>query len=481
MKIAWVTPFDQRSAIGRVSAAITGALSARAHEVLIIRSEHERHNAVQSHPSPLPTVWWHDVSPNDVEQGYDVVILNFGDNYNFHAGTLAFAETIPCLGIFHDYYLYNFFNRCLAHMGLGEDIHEREVRLTYGESALPLAAKAWQNNAPVEQIAEIMPMTEWLGRRCGAALAHSQFYLHRLANSCPGPLAVAPLFFAGRGIQPLSKRKECGLTITTIGVINPNKCVDAVIKSIGSSPMLRTTCRLRLVGAITHSERMRLQAVCRSVGFDQLDILGEVDDATLVSELERADILSCLRNPVLEGASASAIEGMKSGRPIIVADAGFYADLPDDLVFKVPSSVEISRLTEVLERLASDADLRQNTAAKAQNWALRTFTTGAYVPVLEDLICQFIATKPLLQVGKRVGEQLAALDVEPEDPVVTQFATKMSDLFDNTQRRNSDCLVNIRSQHSANLSNLSSDALATLNSDHAVADSEFDLTDDPRR
>ena len=230
-----------------------------------------------------------------------------------------------------------------------------------------------------------------------------------------------------------------------------------------------------------------LQALSKLAGFDQLDILGEVDDATLVSELERADVLSCLRNPVLEGASASAIEGMKSGRPIIVADAGFYADLPDDLVFKVPSSVEMSPLTQVLERLASDENLRRKTGAKAQNWALRTFTTDAYVPVLEDLIHQFIAAKPLLQVGKRVGEQLAALGIEPDDPAVKQLATKMSDLFGGggTQQRDLDSLVNIRSRCSANPSDLSPDQ----RSDYpvadrvgaAVADSAFDVTGDPRR
>jgi glycosyltransferase involved in cell wall biosynthesis len=429
MKVAWVTPFGQRSAIGRVSAAITSALSARNHAVTIIRSERDRFDADPPYPTTLPTTWWHDVSPDEIALQNDVIVLNFGDHYAFHAGTLAFAETVTCLGIFHDYYLYNFFNRCLAYRGLGEDIHNREVRLTYGESALPVATRAWQNNAPIEQIANILPMTEWLGRRCGAALVHSQFYLYRLENSCPGPIAVAPLFFAGTEVKLLPRRDESQITITTIGVINPNKCVDSVIRAIGSSQTLRHICRYRLVGAVADSERFRLQTLCAEVGFDQLDILGEVDDATLVSELERADILSCLRKPVLEGASASAIEGMKSGRPIIVADAGFYAELPDDLVFKIPSSVDILPLTEVLQQLVSDENLRRETGAKARSWALSRFTIGGYVSILEDLMCQFISVKPLLTVGHRIGRELAALGVEPGDPAIEQLTAKMSDLF----------------------------------------------------
>ena len=222
-----------------------------------------------------------------------------------------------------------------VHNGLGEEVHNREARRVYGEGVVPLATKAWRGEAAVEQIATSLPMTEWLGRRCGAALAHSQFYVNRLEASCPGPIAVAPLCFESRDVKPLPKRNGTKITVTTIGIINPNKCADSIIESIGSSPVLKTHCEFRLVGAISDGERARLEALCRDVGFGHLCILGEVDDATLVAELERADIISCLREPVLEGASASAIEGMKSGRPIVVVDSGFYADLPNEFVFKI--------------------------------------------------------------------------------------------------------------------------------------------------
>jgi glycosyltransferase involved in cell wall biosynthesis len=430
MKIAWVTPLAQRSAIGRVSAAVVRALCAQNHEVTIIRSEHHEDDGSATHLVSVPTLWWRNVSPTHIALQNDVIVLNFGDHFGFHAGTLAFAGLVPCLGIFHDFYLYDLFYLWLAHTGLDEKIHEDEVRSTYGENACELARMAWRGNAPVERIAETMPMTEWLGRRCGAALAHSHFYAQRLENSCPGPVSVAPLCYEGRQIAPLPQRQDSRLTITAVGVINPNRCIDAVIGSIASSAKLRTTYRLRLVGAITQSERDRLEELCRRVGFTELTIVGEVDDAVLTSELERADILSCLRNPVLEGASASAIEGMQAGRPIIVADAGFYSELPDDLVFKIPSSVDIPSLTDVLERLLDNEPLRRNTGAKAQKWALRRFTTDTYLPILEGLMLEFINAKPMLSVGKHIAHQLARLGIEPGDPAVEQLASKMVDLFD---------------------------------------------------
>ena len=374
------------------------------------------------------------MSPQKVNLETDVVVLNFGDNYDLHAGTLAFAGTVPCLGIFHDFYLYNLFNRWLVHNGLGEDVHNREARRVYGEGVIPLAAEAWRNEAAVQQIAISLPMTEWLGRRCGAALAHSQFYVNRLEASCPGPIAVAPLCFESRDVKPLAKRSGRKVTITTIGIINPNKCADSVIELIVSSPLLRTHCEFRLVGAISDGERARLATLCRDVGFSHLHILGEVDDATLVAELERADIISCLREPVLEGASASAIEGMKSGRPIVVVDFGFYADLPGDLVFKIPAPLEISSLRETLERLVSDEELRRRTGIKARDWALQVFTSRAYVSVFEELSEQFLRAKPLLTVSHRIGQQLATLGVKYDDPAVDRLGDRMRGLFGGNNR-----------------------------------------------
>jgi hypothetical protein len=132
---------------------------------------------------------------------------------------------------------------------------------------------------------------------------------------------------------------------------------------------------------------------------------------------------------VLEGASASAIEGMKSGRPIVVADAGFYADLPDDMVFKVPASVEVSALKAVLECLVMDEELCRTVGARARDWADRTFTTAAYVDKLEALLNEFIAAKPLLGLCKRFGRELAGLGISADEPAVARIASTMHSLF----------------------------------------------------
>ena len=100
MKIAWITPFNQRSAIGRVSAAVTRLLWARGHQVTIIRSELRGSDPSPLHPTPLRVLWWHDLSPSDVDVDNDAIVVNLGDHYGFHAGCLPFSMQCHVLEFF---------------------------------------------------------------------------------------------------------------------------------------------------------------------------------------------------------------------------------------------------------------------------------------------------------------------------------------------------------------------------------------------
>jgi glycosyltransferase involved in cell wall biosynthesis len=384
---------------------------------------------MQAHQTRFPIYWWQDINTQEIDQLYDLIVLNIGDNYNLHAGIMAFIDRSVCVGIFHDFYIYNLFQQWIVQNDFSQDIYEQEVLLTYGESSLSLARAAWRNEAQLQDVADSLPMTEWIANRCGAALAHSRFYLDRLEAACAGPVNVAPLPFDSRDVPLLFHRNRNEVVLLTVGVMNPNKCVAEVIKAICATPLLRERCRYRLAGIVSDSDRMYLTKIASMGGFTKLDFLGEIDDAPLTKELANSDVILCLRKPVLEGASASAIEAMKSGRPVVVADAGFYRDLPDELVFKIPPSVEQSALTEVLERLVESEELRVDTGRKARAWACDTFTTERYAATLEALASDFVRAKPVLSLTRRVGHELATLGVRADDPSLASISEKMRHLF----------------------------------------------------
>lgn len=429
MKICWVTPFVLRSSIGRVSAAATAALAARGHAVEILRCEDRDDPAEPLHPTRLPVHHWRAYDLSRLAEAFDVVIVNLGDNYPFHAGALAVLDAAPCLGIFHDFYLYNLFSGWLHHNGLDYRRHDAEILATYGPRAEPDAVAVRSGQMlDMGEIARKLPMAEWLAGRCEAALAHARFYAPRLEAACPGPVAVTPLCCPDRATPPGPPREKARLTITTVGVMNPNKRVADVVRALGGSETLRA-CAYRLVGPISDEERARLEAVAAEVGFANLVIDGPVDDETLDQRLDEADIVCALRKPVLEGASGSACEGMLSGRPTVVADAGFYGELPDDLVFKVDGEIVVEEIRSVLERLAGDAALRRDTGAAARAWALETLNADRYAEAVEALAEAQLTSRPLLAVGRRIGEMLRGMGLPDDDPSAARIGGTLQRLF----------------------------------------------------
>lgn len=432
MRIAWATPINHRSAIGRVSADVTRRLVERGHEVRVIATETEA-GLPPPYATPAEIVSWNDVDLPGLSSEYDVLIANFGDHFGFHGGVFPLLDRAPTLGVFHDFYLYDLFAGWVWNEGGPDDErafrHDREVVRVYGAEAREAARRARAGQLDQAEIARQLPMTEWMARHCDGAVAHAEFYLNRLRSGCSGPVLQGYMPVTPRGVPPLSERSRQPVILLTVGVMNPNKCVDRVIAAIGASETLKRNIAYRLVGPIEAAEAERLRALADQVGFQALEIVGAVDDAELDRRLEDADIISCLRRPVLEGSSGSAIEALLAGRPTIVADAGFYRQLDQTVVCKVGEEVEPGELTACLERLAGDEALRRRMGSAAREWAERRFDLDAYARMLEEAAVEIIRVAPVLEVGRRLGRELGFLGLGSGDAAIGRIAGVVGDLL----------------------------------------------------
>ncbi|WP_274628436.1 glycosyltransferase family 4 protein [Arvimicrobium flavum] len=420
MRIGWVTPLAQNSAIGRVSAIVCDELAARGHRVDIIRSE-SRETVDSPHwPTEHKVTTSFEVSFLEAEKNYDVVFLNVGDNFSFHGGIFEYLRRPTAIGIFHDFYLFNLFNGWRHSLKLSGPQSSREIVAAYGPGAADAALRAVGGAMDVSELASAVPMTEWVAMRCAGAIAHANFYVPRLRASCAGTVDVANLPWPGREVPPPAQGKD-RLTVVTVGVVNPNKCVDVVIDAIGQSAALREKVRYVVAGPIDDATRSQLEGKAREQGV-QFEALGSVSEDELLQVLGDADIMCCLRRPVLEGASASAIEGMLSGRPTIVADAGFYAELPSQHVVKVPEQVGAADLKNALERLASDPQARQRMGESARAFAAEAFSVSAYVDRLESVVRDQARLGPYLELGDRLAQRLSRLGMPPSSGAVDRLA-----------------------------------------------------------
>lgn len=429
MKLAIVTPFVRQSAIGRVNAAVADELAKLGHEVQIVRSESTKDPGAELHPTTLPCRHWADLDLDKLRGEIDLAIVNVGDHFLFHGGIFPVLEKLPSLGVFHDFYIYNLFSGWLYANKLDWQVHDGEVEATYGKAGLEPARAARSGELDMAGIAQAIPMTEWIAHRCSGAVSHARYYRERLAAVCAGPVGHIPLCGPARAAYPAKKRAKGELTVVTLGVMNRNKCASEVIQALAASEALRTKTRYRLVGAILDAEREHLTALATELDFPGLSIEGAVDDEAFEAAMADADIIACLRRPVLEGASGSVIDGMLSARPTVVVNAGFYGELPDDLVVKIGPEVDPAELTTAIERLAADPAARAEMGRKARAFALHDLSPEQYAASLAAAAQATCDGLPLLDVGARLGHRLSTLGVGADHPATAAMSGVMQKLF----------------------------------------------------
>lgn len=430
MKIAWVTPFYTRSAIGRFSRLLVAALERQGHAVTVVRSEAEEFLETTPHPWAGPIIPWTDaLATPGFERDFDIIVYNAGDHYPYHAGVIELLPRFPGAVVFHDFYLLNLFYgwRQAKAGSLADGVADG----VYGPGTADAILELISRPDHMAEAAERFPMTEWLASQADGAVAHAHFYADRVRRSCAGPTVVQPLAYDSLGaFTPLRERASSkAMTVMTFGHINLNKRVDSVLQAIGGVPELRTRCRYRVVGQIQDEERRRLSDVAAMLGVTDVVFTGPVSDQALHEALEEADAICCLRWPPLEGASASAIESMMTARPVIVTQCGFYADLPDHLVFKVRPDAEIEDLRRHLLALRADPGLGALVGRQAAQWAARAFSPDLYAERLAPFLERVIAGQPLLRTASQLGRAMAEFGLKPDDPQADRLAGVMNALF----------------------------------------------------
>jgi len=424
LKLGWATPFNANSAIARFSADVTRELIALGHEVTILRSEVGEDLALPPLPSNAPII---SANRKWNADKFDLVVINIGDNHAYHGG-ISLNAKLHAVGIFHDWCIVNLFNGWLA--GTRDQFQGDEiVRRLYGAAVL----RQFQEASPrdfLEIAGRLFPMTEWYAERLDGALVHSDFYLESVRSACPGPVMRLPLAYAGRTPMDQSPRRTDGLIhVLTFGMVNPNKRIESVLRALAARPELKERIAYRVAGSVTPQERTRLERIAAECGVTHFHLEGRVSDDLLDKLIRESDIICCLRFPALEGSSASVLEAMQSGRPVIVTDTGCYAEIPDGLVLKIRPQAEISDLQQHLFALLQSPDERERMGQAAALWARDQSDPARYA---RDAMAHFqrvITTQPLLRCAESAGREAGLWGLEPNDPFLRRVATQFENLW----------------------------------------------------
>lgn len=394
MKVVMFTPGLRASAIGRMTTLVVHALRAAGNEVTVVRSEQEALMAQVAHDFGGELLSWADQARVGAAiAGADSVVYQVGDNYEFHIGCLEWLERAPGIVCLHDFFLgHLFWAWAHRHPGRADAV----LKAWYGDTVAASYFRHPDSASFIAATATEAPMTEWIGAMASGVITHSNWGAKRLCRACPGPVHVVPLpYNAPAGAMEPPNADQRSFRVLTIGHVNPNKRVSSVIRAIGNSPELRDHTVYRLVGHVQTDTVVSLSGLARNYQVN-LVISDELDNAALVNAIDQADVVTCLRWPSLEAASASAIEAMLYGKPVIVTDVHFYSELPDDCVLKIDPEDEIVSLQRALEQLYHSPELRRTLGARAREWAQATFRADHYADCLVNMAVDVSRARPAL-------------------------------------------------------------------------------------
>lgn len=407
MKLALFTPVDRRSAIGRVSARVVAEWRATGHEVAVVATDLAVPEGV--HEFGPGVLRWDEHGVVDAVLVADISVHQVGNSYAFHAGSLAWLPRLRGVVVLHDFYLTDLFLGWCAATGTDE---AAVVTQWYGADAPELLDQARRTDRFLDLTAATVPMTEWLCAQALAVVTHSTWGLARVRAATLGPIAVAPMPYplelapSGRA-WPRIGRDPKRLTLLSFGMINRNRQVDTVIDAIAADSTLRSRVTYHLLGPIRARNAYEYARRARERGVD-LRVHGVADNRTLTDAVAAADIVVSLRSPATEAASASVLEAMQAGNPVVVSDAGSSADLPDDVVVKVAEGAAADAVAAAIRRLVDDPDGRSALGTAARSYVSAVHRVDRYAACIVDTCAAALPLAVHVDALDRAIEQLAA-------------------------------------------------------------------------
>jgi glycosyltransferase involved in cell wall biosynthesis len=435
MRIAWFTPLSARSAIGEFSVHVTKALSAFA-EVEIWTSDSPPH-----HPTDLRVIPYSFESEElQLLESRDAIAYNMGDYLPFHGHMHTVAQRYPGVVILHDRVLHHLY----AGMWLNAPEPDREryverMRAYYGECGAEVARASLQGERrPVwesdEEVLDYPLYEEGIGRAHGV-VTHSESQARDVRSRWLGPVQALHLPCYGDVLGKVdggpAGEPDGPLRLLTVGHLNPNKQVHRVVEMLAADPELATRVHYTVVGPDDgfkgYVSDVR-ELIARHADRVSVEVLGWRPEVELDRLMAQADVFVNLRHPVMEGSSASLMRQLAYGRPILCFDAGFFGELPEGSVARVPTG-DFAAADEALRQLVGSSERRRALGERARALAA-SYSEESYAEGLLQLVEEGRRAAPALDFLNSVARELGDMNVDGRLPIFDEIATDFARILD---------------------------------------------------
>ncbi len=281
----------------------------------------------------------------------DVAVYHVGNDPDAHGWIVDALRERPGLVVLHEYVLH--------HLVAGITIGRRDGRgyldameRDFGVAGRLLGLGVLDNLLPLlwETQPERYPLAGTILDRAHGLIVHSAFVAAnaRRAGYAGRLWQIPHPAWPMAHVEPEPGHAGAPL-IGCFGFLNMNKRIPQLLEAYASLRRRLPEARLLLVGAA--GERFdidrRLERLGLVEGVERLDY---VPEARLWSLMAACDVLVNLRYPTMGETSGSVLRGLSLGKAMIVSDVGWFGELPDGTVLKVPvDEFEVATLEAALE------------------------------------------------------------------------------------------------------------------------------------
>src|SRR5436309_4735557 len=298
--------------------------------------------------------------------GADVALYHVGNDPDAHGWILDALNERRGVVVLHEYVLHHLIAGTTIGRGKGRaylDAMEREL----GVAGRLLGLGVLDNLLPLlwETQPERFPLTGVVLDRASALIVHSTYVAEQArAAGFAGPLWRIPHpTWPMTAVEPVPDVVGDPL-IGCFGFLNMNKRIPQLLEAFASFRQHHPGARLLLVGG--SGERFdvgrRLERLGLSEGVERVDY---VPEERMWSLMAACDVLVNLRYPTMGETSGSVIRALSLGKPLVVSDVGWFSELPDEVVLKVPVDDEEVAVLVAALRVASEHGVELGAAARA--------------------------------------------------------------------------------------------------------------------
>lgn len=306
-------------------------------------------------------------------ENYDRILYHFGNN-PMHTKMFELLERFPGVVVLHDFFLSGVQWFRETH-GLAENSLWRELYLAHGYKAV--RERSVEHDEPV---VFRYPCNFSVLQRALGIVVHSENSL-RLAKAWYGMqdgMRVVPLLrHPAEPIDRQMARKELGVSeddflVCSFGFIGKTKQNHRLLDVWEASAVLSKDkhCKLMYIGGTDDSSYAQdlTGRVHKYRKSGTVKITGWTDPATYRRYLAAADVAVQLRTLSRGETSAAVLDCMNYAIATVINANGSMADIPDEVVRKIPDEFLDSELMAELEFLRTQPEERQALARRAQKF-----------------------------------------------------------------------------------------------------------------